>query len=137
MGYRELLKRYILFLELNVGDNFIEDIPNSAERFMSDRDLGELRSLAAEIFREAVDDPKADAPQNYNHMFRLLVNRHGLDMETAAALAARDESTVRRWRTSPRSSNYLPMTDAEFRSFEQSLFEWLETPGESPGQLRS
>ena len=130
VGYRELLKRYILHLELNVGDNFIEEIPSGHEQFMSDRDLGELRSLAAEIYREATE-PRADVPANYNHRFRQLINRHGLSMAEAAMLADRSERIVRRWRTSPRSDRYLPMTDIEFRRFEEALFDWLETPAAS------
>ena len=51
MGYRRLLKRYIRHLELVAGDNFIEQ--QGVDAVLEKRDLGELRSLAAEVRREA------------------------------------------------------------------------------------
>ena len=37
-----------------------------------------------------------------------------------------EESTVRRWRTTPRSEQYLPMTEQEFNRFEAKLERYLE-----------
>jgi hypothetical protein len=126
MGYRELLKKYIRFLELHLGDNYVEAIAGAAETMMSPRDVAELRTLAGEIFREA---HAGDAParvENYNYRLRLLFNRYELTVDRAAALAGVAPETVRGWRTSPRSARYLRMSAAEFDAFERSLLAWLE-----------
>ena len=130
MGYRELLKNYIRFLELHAGDNFIETIPDSRERVLSRRDLGELRSIAAEIYRESHESPERTRVENRNYRFRLLLNRYGLSVPVAAELAGVDEDRVRRWRTHPRSRRYLPMTAGEYDAFEASLQAYLD--GEAP-----
>lgn len=137
MGYRELLKNYIRYLELQVGDNFIESIPAARERILSDRDLGELRAIAAEVFREGSEQPQRSGVANYNYRFRLLLNHYGIPIRTAAILAGSSEDRVRRWRTQPRSRRYLAMTGAEFLAFEGHLRTFLETgslPPEVSGQ---
>lgn len=127
MGYRELLKKYIRFLELRLGDNFIEAIADAPESTLSRRDVGELRTLAGEIFREVHTAASAARIENFNYRMRLLFNRYELDVDTAAALAGVDAQTVRSWRTSPRSSRYRAMTEAEFDRFERALLRWIET----------
>lgn len=126
MGYRELLKNYIRFLELHAGDNFIESIVTAKESVLSERDLGELRAIAAEIFREANSKPSPAPVANYNYRLRLLLNHYGIAIRTAALIGDTTEERVRCWRTQPRSRRYLPMTEAEFRHFENRLTEYLE-----------
>lgn len=135
MGYRELLKKYIRFLEVNVGDNWIETIPESAEPILGDRDMGELRTIAAEIYRESHAEPATSRVQNWNYRFRILLNHHGVSVRRVAEIAGVDEADVRRWRTHPRSRRYAPMTAEEFTRIEQALETWLETgvPGGRPG----
>jgi len=127
MGYRELLKNYIRFLELHAGDNFIEAIATARESMLSERDLGELRAIAAEIFREAHATLPRTPVANYNYRFRLLLNHYGIAIRTAALIGATSEERVRCWRTQPRSRRYLPMTEAEFQHFEARLEQYLET----------
>lgn len=129
MGYRELLKKYVRFLEVNVGDNYIEAIADSAEPILSDRDLGELRTIAAEIFRESHAAPERARVENYNYRFRILLNRYGISIEQAGMIAAVNDGTIRRWRTHPRSSRYLAMTADEFTTFEQALEIYLGDGG--------
>jgi hypothetical protein len=131
MGYRELLKKYIRFLEMTAGDNYIELIPGARERILSDRDLGELRTIAAEIFREAHGDPQRARVDNANYRFRMALNRYGISVSRAAALAGVDEERVRGWRTHPRSRRYLEMSSAEYARFETALEAWLEEGGEA------
>lgn len=131
MGYRELLKNYIRFLELHAGDNFIESIDSARESVLSTRDLGELRAIAAEIFRETHTQPASTNVVNYNYRFRLLLNHYGIAIRTAALLSGSSEEKVRCWRTQPRSRRYLPMTEAEFQTFESRLTRYLES-GELP-----
>ena len=50
MGYRVLLKQYMKQLREIEGTDFVEQF--AKRRTMSKRDLGELRSLAAELTRE-------------------------------------------------------------------------------------
>jgi hypothetical protein len=133
MGYRELLKKYIRFLELNVGDNYIEQIPESREPILSERDLGELRTIAAEIFRESHGDPGKARIENYNYRFRMLLNRYGLTPDRAGAIAGVDVETVRRWRTHPRSRRYLAMSAGDYTRFEAALEAWLEAGEGSTG----
>jgi hypothetical protein len=127
MGYRELLKKYVRFLEVNVGDNWIESIPDSPEPILTDRDMGELRTIAAEIYRESWSDPGTARVQNWNYRFRILLNRYGVSVRRAAEIAGVDEATVRRWRTHPRSRRYAPMTAEDFTRFETALEAWLES----------
>ncbi|NJN52704.1 MAG: hypothetical protein HC809_14060, partial [Gammaproteobacteria bacterium] len=90
MGYRELLKRYIRFLELQLGDNFIESMIDAPESTLSARDVGELRSLAGEIFREAHTAEHCERIENFNYRMRLLFNRYELSVARIAELAAVD-----------------------------------------------
>lgn len=135
MGYRELLKNYIRFLELHAGDNFIESIATAKESMLSERDLGELRAIAAEIFREAHSEPLRTPVANYNYRFRLSLNHYGIAIRTAAKIAETTEERVRCWRTQPRSRRYLPMTEQEYQHFEARLTEYLES-GELPAGKR-
>lgn len=132
MGYRELLKKYVRFLELNVGDNYIEAIPGAAEPILSERDLGELRTIAAEIFREAHAAPERARVENHNYRFRILLNHHGIGIEQAAALAGVEVATIRRWRTHPRSRRYLAMSAEDYADFERALERFLEGAGATP-----
>ncbi len=127
MGYRELLKNYIRFLELHAGDNFIESIATAREALLNERDLGELRAIAAEIFREANSKPPRTPVANYNYRFRLLLNHYGIAIRAAALMSDTTEERVRCWRTQPRSRRYLPMAEAEFQKFETRLTAYLET----------
>lgn len=52
MGYRALLKHYIAQLRKLVGDDYIEEITHSDG--LSRREIGELRTIAAELQREAL-----------------------------------------------------------------------------------
>lgn len=133
MGYRELLKKYVRFLEVNVGDNFIEAVPGAAEPILSERDLGELRTLAAEIFREAHAAPERARVENPNYRFRMLLNRYGISIEQAAASAGADTETIRRWRTHPRSRRYLAMQAEDYAAFEGALEAFLDGGGPLAG----
>ena len=126
MGYRELLKKYIRHLEVHLGDNHIEAAADVPEPILSSRDLGELRTIAAEIFREASGDAAPVRVANHNYRLRILLNRHGLSIEEAARITGFDADRIRRWRTQPRSRRYLPMKAEEFTRFELALLEWLE-----------
>lgn len=127
MGYRELLKKYIRHLEIYSGDNYIE-VPNK-EPWLSQRDLGELRTLAAEIAREQWNGKEADRAANFNHRLRVLMNRYALTTTDVAVLMGFEPETVRRWRLGPRSDRYLAMTEQQFSDFQKALNRWLEMEG--------
>lgn len=127
MGYRELLKNYIRHLELVAGENFIEG--EASEPVLNKRDLGELRTLAAEIARDTYRGADVRRVENYNYRLRVLMNRHALTAGQVAELTEVSDSAVGRWRTNPASERYLPMTEAEFARFESALNHWLETSG--------
>lgn len=127
MGYRELLKHYIRHLELVAGENFIEQPSN--EPVLNKRDLGELRTLAAEIQRDAYRGTEVSRIDNYNYRLRVLMNRHALSANEVANLMEVTREDVRRWRTNPSSDRYRAMTEAEFAAFESSLNAWLEITG--------
>jgi len=124
MGYRALLKRYIRHLELVAGDNYIESPAN--EPVLTYRDLGELRTLSAEVGRDSFQAADVSTIENYNHRLRALMNRYALSVQQVAELCDADPDRARRWRTSPTSERYRPMTEAEFTDFEQALMRWLE-----------
>ena len=135
MGYRELLKRYMRFLEVELGDNFIEVIPGARESGLTDRDVGELRTLAGEIFREQGGGRARAEIDNFNYRLRLLMNRHGLTVERVAALSDTNPARARSWRTSPKSTSYQEMTGAEFDTFERALTAWLESESNSARRI--
>lgn len=125
MGYRELLKHYIRHLELVAGDNFIEREGN--EPVLNRRDLGELRTLASEIHRDAYRAGDVSRVQNYNYRLRVLMNRHALSADQVAELTGAARTDIRSWRTNPDSVRYRVMTEGEFTRFESALNHWLET----------
>jgi len=125
MGYRELLKKYILHLELTAGDHFIES--ESREPVLTKRDLGELRTLAAEISRDAWKGEEADRVANFNYRLRVLMNRHGLSAGRLAEIAGVEVERVRRWRTSPKSSSYQSLNAADYAELERTVIRWLES----------
>jgi len=125
MGYRELLKKYMRHLELAAGDNFIE-MP-CAESVLNKRDLGELRTLSAEITRDAYLGEELDRIENYNYRLRVLMNRYALTVDQVAELLDARPARVRAWRTNPNSPRYQAMTESEFTAFEAALTVWLES----------
>jgi len=125
MGYRELLKKYMRHLELTAGDNFVE--VRCAEPVLNKRDLGELRTLSAEITRDAYLGEDLDRIENYNYRLRVLMNRYAMTVEQVAELLDARPSTVRAWRTNPQSPRYRAMSEAEFTAFESALTSWLES----------
>lgn len=125
MGYRELLKNYIRHLELVTGENFIEHEGN--EPVLNRRDLGELRTLAAEIQRDAYRAAEVNRVENYNYRLRILMNRHALTAERVAELSGVHVDSIGQWRTNPDSEHYLPMTEVEFSRFELALNRYLES----------
>jgi len=127
MGYRELLKNYIRHLELVAGDNFIERETN--EPVLNKRDLGELRTLAAEVHRDAYRGAEVNRIENYNYRLRVLMNRHALAADRVAELAGVPREVVRSWRTNPDSERYRQMSEEDFSRFESALNDWLETSG--------
>ena len=125
MGYRELLKKYIRHLEVTAGDNYIEAA--SKEALLSKRDLGELRTLAAEINRAGYSADGIERVENYNYRLRVLMNRYALDPEDVARMLELPVNAIRRWRTTPKSERYQAMSESEFGAFERALTKWLET----------
>lgn len=125
MGYRELLKKYILHLQITAGENFIDS--DTPEPVLNTRDLGELKTLAAEIHRGTYDLTERTRVENYNARIRVLMNQHALSADDLAGLCRLDVETVKRWRTSPQSDRYLTITEAEFAQVQSVLFNWLES----------
>jgi hypothetical protein len=124
MGYRTLLQRYIQHVELAAGDNFIE--ARVAESELTARDLGELRSLAADIRRNERAARPATA-RNPNQRLRLWMSRYSIDAEELAGITGFAEDQIRRWRSSPRSPSYLYLDEDDLNHIEQSVERWLES----------
>lgn len=135
MGYRELLKQYIRFLEMNVGDNFIEAIAEAPESILSARDIGELKTLAGEIFRESHDGMAVKRVANFNYRLRLLLNRFNLTAEQLAEIAGTDPELMRRYRTHPRSPHYQPLSEAAYLDLETAVWTWLDESDSTEQQL--
>ncbi len=126
MGYRELLKKYIRFVEAHAGDHFIGAIPYVADPPFSDRELGELRTLVSELSRTSGSEVSGRMP-NFNYQLRLLCICYGLTLHQAATLGGVDVPTVRRWRTDPLSRHYEKMPAGDFARFEDALCHWLQS----------
>jgi len=125
MGYRELLKKFMHFVEVHTGDHFVDVISYVAEPRFSVREIGQLKALADELDRDA-DGAVIDFARlpSFNYRLRLLCICYGLTPMQAAELGGVDEYTFRRWRTNPKSKNYVAMREPDFQRFEQALFEW-------------
>lgn len=128
MGYRTLLKRYIQHVELAVGDNFIES--EVAESELTTRDIGELRTLAAEL-RRSERSPRAGDTRNPNQRLRLLMSRYALDNLELATITGFDQADISRWRASPRSAHYLSLEETRLEQIERNIERWLESLGRS------
>jgi hypothetical protein len=127
MGYRELLKKYICFVEEQIGDHFIDSVAYSLDTQFSSRELGELRSIVNDLSRESNHEPVGSrAMPSCNYRLRLLSTCYGLSLQQAAELSGVDAPTVRRWRANPRARHFVEMREAEFERFEQSLLCRLE-----------
>lgn len=127
MGYRTLIRRYIQHVELAVGDNFIESVVPESE--LTPRDLGELRTLAAEIRRNE-HAARPSTTRNPNQRLRLLMSRYALDNDELASISGSCEEQIRAWRASPRSPNYEPMNDDQLQVLERAIEGWLEKLGQ-------
>lgn len=123
MGYRELLKRYIRFVESQAGDDFIDSVAYVVGGPFSDRELGELRALTVE--RTTDDDGDCARLLAFSYRFRLLCIAFDLKLGEAATLAGVDVATARHWRANPLSTYYVAMQQAEFDRFERALVDWL------------
>ena len=123
MGYRELLKKYIRFVESQAGDDFIDTAGYVVDGPFSDRELGELKALAVD---RATDGAAEYARlREFSYRFRLLCISFDLTLQQAAEMAGVDATVVRHWRANPLSPSYVAMQEAEFARFERSLVDWL------------
>ncbi len=123
MGYRELLKKYLRFVEAHAGDNFIDSIGYGAEPAFSGRELGELRAMVGDLSREVESEIGDGRVPSFNYRLRLLSICYALTLQQAADLAGTDVATVRRWRTNPHSRRFIEMRSDEFARFERALFD--------------
>ena len=123
MGYRELLKKYIRFVESQAGDDFIDAAGYVADGPFTDRELGELKALAI----ERATDGAAEYARllEFSYRFRLLCISFDLTLQQAAALAGVDATQARHWRANPLTPTYVAMQEAEFTRFERALVDWL------------
>ena len=81
MGYRNLLAVYMRHVEGVLGTNLIEVAAMTSA--VSERELGELRSIAAQLRRESFDE---DAAPNFNHAVRRLLNDQSVTLEQLAQI---------------------------------------------------
>lgn len=123
MGYRELLKKYLRFVEAHAGDHFIDSIGYGLDPVFSDRELGELRVMVGDLTRAAESELVCGRMPGFNYRLRLLSICYGLTLQETADLSGTDVAIVRRWRTNPHSRRYVEMREDEFVRFERALFE--------------
>ena len=76
MGYRQLLKKYIAHVDALVGNDLIEVA--ALTNAMNKRDLGELRTLAAELQRDSFAN---DATNEYHTIIRSMVSNGSVSLE--------------------------------------------------------
>jgi hypothetical protein len=137
MGYRELLKKYLRFVESQAGEDFIDAVAYAVDGPFSERELGELRALTVE--RATDGDGQYARQRAYSYRFRLLCLAFDLTLEQASGLAAVHVTRVRHWRANPLSAYYVAMEQTEFDRFERALVEWLARrhPGADVNARRS
>jgi len=76
MGYRSLLKAYMAHVEAITSNNLVELA--ALTNVFNKRDLGELRTVAAELKRESFE---ARAPSNHNHLVREMLRAGELRLD--------------------------------------------------------
>ena len=76
MGYRKLLKKYIAHVDALVGNDLIEVA--ALTNAMNKRDLGELRTLAAELQRDSFANK---ATNEYHVIIRSMVSSGTVNLE--------------------------------------------------------
>ena len=81
MGYRNLLAVYMRHVEGVLGTNLIEVAAMTSA--VSERELGELRSIAAQLRRESFD---VEATPNFNHVVRSLLSDQSVTLEKLAQI---------------------------------------------------
>ena len=128
MGYRELLKRYLCFVQTHAGSTYLDALGDDPDPPLGPRDLAELRNVMREIDRDVSAGQGVLALPDFNCRLGLLCVCYGLGAAQAAELAQVDTETLHRWRTSPRSGRYLAMRRDEFMRFERALFARILEP---------
>ncbi len=112
MGYRKLLKQYMHHLKDVTGSDLVELA--ALTNALTEREIGELRSIAAELRRESYE--AADAT-DYNHVVRKMLR------EGAIELGQLDK--LRGIELGPENEQ---MPEEQFRHI---LLTLLQTPGEA------
>lgn len=79
MGYRKLLKDYMSHIGAVLGSDLVELA--ALTQALSRRELGELRTIAAELKREGYTDGE---PQNYDPVVRSLIETGEISLQDIA-----------------------------------------------------
>ena len=82
MGYRKLLKDYMTHVAQVTGTDLVE--LGALTNAFNKRDLGELRTIAAELKRESFDK---EAAINHNHLVHELLSEGQLGLEELEAVS--------------------------------------------------
>ena len=132
MGYRELLKKYIRFVESQVGDDFIDAVGYVADGPFSDRELGELKALTVD---RATDGAAEYARMlAFSYRFRLLCISFDLTLEQAAEMAGVDATVVRHWRANPLSTDLRGDARDRIRSVRALARRLVDAPTSRRGR---
>ena len=89
MGYRRLLKDYMAHINSVVGSDLVE-LAGLTQAF-SRRELGELRTIVAELKREGYAEHE---PQNYNHLVRALIEAGIVSLDEIASAEKFEETLI-------------------------------------------
>ncbi len=112
MGYRKLLKEYISHVEAIVGVDLI-DIA-ALTNALSKRDIGELRSMSAELKRESF---MHGLPANHNHTVRRMLDEGTLNFQQLKLLTGIDPAA---------HSGDDGLSDERFERFVKMLLQEAE-----------
>ena len=138
MGYRRLLQRYLAHVDQLLGSSLVEQTPASG--LFTQRDLGQLKGLAAEAAREKsasqlgqLETGKADnVPPDLGGLLAETIRHYNLSVEEVARISATDVTSINRWcYGSPEmaaekifDSPNCPLTEQEFTRVLAALLVW-------------
>lgn len=114
MGYRRLIKQYMLHVHQRTGATWVAE---KSCTNLSDRDLNELRSIWSEIERGATTDTRDDL----NQRALTLREQHRLTIAELAEQLGWQRRIIEEWFLPTQHPRYRQMSWRDFQHFESSI----------------
>ena len=111
MGYRTLLASYMHHVEGILGTNLVEVAAMTSA--VNERDLGELRSIAAQLRRESFE---RGTDNDFNRVVHQLLAEHALSLEDLAQIEGFNPGKPGQESVTPEEFSRILLNLVEFQS---------------------